>query len=89
MTKIIATKVLASRKFEPWSAPAEFLCCLTLTKERADHWYRFKKWQADNVSKYMDSPEVKAFEADRNAKKEEVRKYGSGDAQGSAPQKDL
>ncbi|KAI0471020.1 hypothetical protein GGR56DRAFT_678298 [Xylariaceae sp. FL0804] len=27
----------------------------------------FKKWQADNVSKHMDSPEVAEFEADKNA----------------------
>ncbi|ETS75629.1 hypothetical protein PFICI_12573 [Pestalotiopsis fici W106-1] len=47
----------------------------------------FKKWQADNVAKYMDSPEVAAFEADRDAGKEPRRKYGRGDAQGDAPVK--
>ena len=50
--------------------------------------FSFKKWQADNVVKHMDSEEVKAFEADKGAGKEPVRKYGSGDAKGDAPVKD-
>ncbi|XXH01476.1 hypothetical protein Hte_007836 [Hypoxylon texense] len=49
----------------------------------------FKKWQADNVVKYMDSPEVKAFEADKDAAKEPRRTYGSGGKGGAAPVKDL
>jgi len=48
--------------------------------------FSFKKWQADHVMKHMDSPEVKEFEADKNAGKEQVRKYGSGT--GDAPVKD-
>lgn len=47
--------------------------------------FSFKKWQADNVMKHMDSPEVKLFEADKGAGKEHVRKYGSGKAEGDAP----
>ena len=49
----------------------------------------FKKWQADSVAKHMDSPEVAAFEADRDAGKEPRREYGRGDAQGDAPVKNL
>jgi hypothetical protein len=49
--------------------------------------FSFKKWQADNVAKNMDSPEVAHFEADKGAAKEEVRKYGSGE--GAAPKKDF
>ncbi|KAL6713724.1 hypothetical protein ACLMJK_008216 [Lecanora helva] len=51
--------------------------------------FSFKKWQADNVVKLMDSPEVKAFEADKGAGKEHVRTYGSGAAEGDAPTKEL
>ena len=39
--------------------------------------------------KLMSSNEVKAFEADKGAVKEHVRKYGSGAAEGDAPVKDL
>ncbi|KAI1377929.1 hypothetical protein F4677DRAFT_453684 [Hypoxylon crocopeplum] len=49
----------------------------------------FKKWQADNVAKHMDSPEVKAFEADKDAGKEARRTYGRGDKEGDAPVKNL
>ncbi|KAI1097977.1 hypothetical protein F4804DRAFT_326018 [Jackrogersella minutella] len=49
----------------------------------------FKKWQADNVVKYMDCPEVKAFEADKNAGKDPRRTYGSGGKEGDAPIKNL
>ncbi|KAI1770211.1 hypothetical protein F4818DRAFT_446507 [Hypoxylon cercidicola] len=49
----------------------------------------FKKWQADNVPKYMSSPELKAFEADKDAGKESRRTYGSGGKEGSAPVKNL
>ncbi|KAH9905731.1 hypothetical protein F4778DRAFT_677238 [Xylariomycetidae sp. FL2044] len=49
----------------------------------------FKKWQADNVSKHMDSPEVAAFEADKDAGKRKRPTYGSGGSDGNAPVKDL
>lgn len=51
--------------------------------------FSFKKWQADQVAKYMDSPEVKQFEADKNANKEHVRKYGTGTEEGDAPKQDF
>lgn len=37
----------------------------------------------------MDSPEVKAFEADKDAGKEARRTYGSGGKEGNAPVKNL
>lgn len=51
--------------------------------------FSFKKWQADQVMKYMDSPEVKAFEADKGAAKDDVKTYGTGAAEGNAPTKEL
>lgn len=39
--------------------------------------------------KYMDSEEVKMFEADKGAGKEAVKTYGSGAAEGQAPVKDM
>jgi hypothetical protein len=49
--------------------------------------FTFQKWQADQVMKHMDSKEVAAFEADKNAGKEHVREYGDG--KGEAPEKNL
>ena len=51
--------------------------------------FSFKKWQADNVVKHMDSPELKEFEADKNAAKEHVRKHGTGKEEGDAPKRDF
>lgn len=51
--------------------------------------FHFKKWQADNVVKIMNSDEVKYFEKDKGAEKEAVRKYGTGDEKGEAPKKDF
>lgn len=48
--------------------------------------FTFKKWQADQVAKHMDSEEVKQFEKYKNAGKESVNKYGDG--KGQAPVKD-
>lgn len=47
--------------------------------------FSFKKWQADNVVKLMDSPEVEHFIKDKSAAKLPVKKYGSGDEKGQAP----
>nr|OQO27990.1 hypothetical protein B0A51_05115 [Rachicladosporium sp. CCFEE 5018] len=47
--------------------------------------FSFKKWQADQVAKRMDSEEVAYFEKDKGAGKEPVKKYGSGDEKGDAP----
>ncbi|KAH7406777.1 hypothetical protein DE146DRAFT_607656 [Phaeosphaeria sp. MPI-PUGE-AT-0046c] len=51
--------------------------------------FSFKKWQADNVVKHMDAPELKEFEADKDANKEEVRRYGTGTEEGNAPKRDF
>lgn len=51
--------------------------------------FSFKKWQADQVAKHMDSEEVAMFKGDANANKEPVRKYGSGGKDGQAPVKDF
>ncbi|KAG7042512.1 FAD dependent oxidoreductase [Colletotrichum scovillei] len=51
--------------------------------------FSFKKWQADNVIKVMDSKEVEAFAADKDASKNKVKKYGTGKTEGDAPIKDL
>jgi hypothetical protein len=51
--------------------------------------FTFKKWQAGNVVKHMDAPELKEFEADRNAVKEQVRTYGTGKEEGNALKRDL
>lgn len=51
--------------------------------------FSFKKWQADQVAKHMDDPRVKEFEADKNAQKEAVRKYGTGTEEGKAPKQDF
>ena len=50
--------------------------------------FTFKKWQADNVMKNMDSAEVAEFEADKDAGKTGVNTYGSGTKDGSAPVKE-
>jgi hypothetical protein len=49
--------------------------------------FTFKKWQADQVAKHMDSKDVEYFIKDKNAAKEDPKKYGSGTAE--APVKDL
>jgi len=49
--------------------------------------FSFKKWQADNVAKHMDSKEVEYFIADKDAGKEQVKTYGDG--KGQAPVKDM
>ncbi|KAF2120168.1 hypothetical protein BDV96DRAFT_539901 [Lophiotrema nucula] len=51
--------------------------------------FTFKKWQADNVVKHMDAPELKEFELDKSAAKEHVRKYGTGTEEGQAPKQDF
>lgn len=50
--------------------------------------FTFKKWQADQVMKHMDSKEVEYFLKDKDAAKKPVNKYGSGAAEGDAPNKD-
>jgi hypothetical protein len=47
--------------------------------------FAFKKFQADNVMKIMNSPEVEHFKKDKDAAKTPVKKYGTGDENGQAP----
>ncbi|KAJ9647576.1 hypothetical protein H2204_000205 [Knufia peltigerae] len=49
--------------------------------------FNFKKWQADNVMKHMDSREVELFVADKDAAKTAPNKYGDGVR--DAPKKDF
>ncbi|KAJ3991327.1 hypothetical protein F5050DRAFT_1794574 [Lentinula boryana] len=51
--------------------------------------FSFKKWQADNVPKVLDAPEMKEFEQDKHAAKEDVRRYGTGTEDGNAPKEDF
>ena len=51
--------------------------------------FTFKKWQADNVPKVMSSPEVKAFEADKRAEKDEISKHKTAAPSEGTPQKNL
>jgi len=45
--------------------------------------FSFKKFQADNVAKWMSQPEVEHFKKDADAGKNKVKTYGSGT--GEAP----
>ncbi|KAL9082081.1 MAG: hypothetical protein Q9159_006730 [Coniocarpon cinnabarinum] len=51
--------------------------------------FSFKKWQADNVPRLMSSDEVKAFEGDKRADKEEVRRYATNAQSEETPMKNL
>lgn len=51
--------------------------------------FSFKKWQADQVAKHMDSEEVQMFKDDSGAAKTPVNTYGSGKESGNAPVKDF
>ena len=51
--------------------------------------FSFKKWQADQVMKHMDNPEVAEFKADEGAAKTSVNTYGSGGKDGQAPVRDI
>lgn len=51
--------------------------------------FSFKKWQADNVVKHMSTPELKEFEADKDAAKEHIRKYGTDKEEGGVPKCDF
>ena len=94
--KTATINALVSLSLDPATAESEFIQVKYHKDQANDKDYSheglgftFKKWQADQVAKYMDSPEVEAFAADKTAGKEHVRKYGSGGADGEAPVKDL
>lgn len=87
---------LVSLSLDPASKDSEFMQ-IKYHKDQANEkdysheglGFSFKKWQADNVVKQMDAPELKEFEQDRNANKEDVRRYGTGTEDGDAPKKDF
>lgn len=92
--KTATINALVSLSLEPSSADSDFIR-VKYHKDQADDkdysheggGFTFKKWQADQVAKHMDSPEVEQFKEDSQAGKEHVRTYGSGE--GSAPEKNF
>lgn len=94
--KTATINALVSLSLEPGSEEAGFVRVKYHKDQANDKDYSheglgfsFKKWQADQVAKHMDSEEVKYFEKDKVAAKEPVRKYGSGDVDGDAPKKEF
>ena len=94
--KTAVINALVSLSLDPASIDSDFIRVKYHKDQANDKDYSneglgatFKKWQADNVAKNMDSSEVAAFEADKNAGKEEKRQYGTGKKEGDAPVKDL
>ena len=94
--KTATINALVSLSLEPSSADSDFIRVKYHKDQANDKDYSheglgfsFKKWQADQVMKHMDSPEVKEFEADKGAAKEAVKQYGSGGPEGGAPVKEL
>jgi len=94
--KTTTINALVSLSLDPGSLDSDFIRVKYHKDQANDKDYSheglgfsFKKWQADNVSKHMDDPRMKEFEADKTAGKENVRKYGSGKKEGDAPVKDL
>lgn len=96
MPKTARINALVSLSLDPATVDSDFIQ-VKYHKDQANEkdysheglGFSFKKWQADNVSKLMSSDEVKYFEKDKGAAKEDVRKYGSGDVKGDAHVKDL
>ncbi|QIW96360.1 hypothetical protein AMS68_001878 [Peltaster fructicola] len=94
--KTATINALVSLSLEPESADSDFIRVKYHKDQANDKDYSheglgftFKKWQADQVAKHMDSEEVAYFEKDKSAAKEPVRKYGSGTEKGDAPKTDL
>jgi len=91
--KTATINALVSLSLDPATIDSDFIQ-VKYHKDQADDkdysheglGFSFKKWQADNVVKHMDSKEVEAFIGDKGAGKEHVRKYGSGE--GQAPMKE-
>jgi hypothetical protein len=86
--KTATINALVSLSLEPESAESEFIRVKYHKDQANDKDYSheglgfsFKKWQADQVAKNMDSPEVAQFEADKDAGKTEVNRYGDGKGQ--------
>lgn len=94
--KTATVNALVSLSLDPDTVDSDFIQ-VKYHKDQADDkdyshegkGFSFKKWQADHVSEWMDSEEVKYFEKDKGAAKEPVKKYGAGDESGGAPKKDF
>ncbi|KAI9663149.1 MAG: hypothetical protein M1821_008197 [Bathelium mastoideum] len=93
--KTAVINALVSLSLDPKTVDSEFIQVKYHKDQANDKDYSheglgfsFKKWQADNVVKHMDSPEVQAFVQDKGAGKEHVKKYGSGAEEGQAPKKE-
>ena len=92
--KSATINALVSLSLDPGTVDSDFIQ-VKYHKDQADDkdysheglGFSFKKWQADQVAKHMDSPEVEAFVADKGAAKEPVKKYGDG--AGDAPTKEV
>jgi hypothetical protein len=92
--KSATINALVSLSLDPGTVDSDFIQ-VKYHKDQADDkdysheglGFSFKKWQADQVAKHMDSPEVEAFIADKGAAKEPVKKYGDG--AGDAPTKEI
>ncbi|KAK1993433.1 hypothetical protein LX36DRAFT_693707 [Colletotrichum falcatum] len=89
--KTATINALVSLSLDPDTVDSDFIQVKYHKDQANDKDYRlgfsFKKWQADNVAKNIDSKEVEAFIADKDASKNKVKKYGTGDASGDAPTK--
>lgn len=94
--KTATINALVSLSLDPSTVDADFIQ-IKYHKDQANDkdysheglGFSFKKWQADQVAKHMDSKEVEFFKADQGAGKEHVKKYGSGGTEGQAPVKDF
>jgi hypothetical protein len=92
--KSATINALVSLSLDPGTVDSDFIQ-VKYHKDQADDkdysheslGFSFRKWQADQVAKHMDSPEVEAFIADKGAAKEPVKKYGDG--AGDAPTKEI
>ena len=96
MPKTAVVNAMVSLSLDPGTIDSDFIRVKYHKDQANDKDYSheglgfsFKKWQADNVMKNMDSEEVKMFEMDRNAGKEDVNRHGSGKSEGNAPVKEL
>ncbi|KAK5129469.1 hypothetical protein LTR08_003229 [Meristemomyces frigidus] len=94
--KTMTINALVSLALDPDTADSDFVQVKYHKDQANDKDYShegvgfsFKKWQADQVMKHMDSKEVAYFEKDKNASKEPVKTYGTGDEKGGAPKKDF
>ncbi|KAK1218394.1 hypothetical protein PQX77_018917 [Marasmius sp. AFHP31] len=92
--KTATINALVSLSLDPESIDSDFIRVKYHKDQANDKDYSneglgatFKRWQADNVAKWMDSPEVAAFEADKDVAKAPKQQYGSGT--GEAPEKKL